>query len=85
MWIQNVLLVIISFGGVHLITGCLRAWHRYSKIKKYQYDYYDAHPMNFIEKVGHHLGHGIFEASTFYFSITLIVMTLLGILVFQSL
>ena len=70
---QAVVLMMLSYGAVHLVIGCIRGLYRYKMIQKYQYDYYDTHPLSFMGRVVHNLNYGIFSLTTFYISASIIV------------
>lgn len=82
MWVHGAILLITSFVVIHLIAGCIKGVYRYSMIEKYQYDYYDAHPQKLFGRIRHNLVRGVLAASTFYFSFSILGITLLVIYIF---
>ncbi|TRX46410.1 hypothetical protein FNH22_30935 [Fulvivirga sp. M361] len=83
-WDLNIWSAIILFMVIHMIVGGIRGIYRYQMIKKYQYDYYDNHPLRLMGRIRHNLFYGTFTTTTFYISATLTAMTVFALLAFTQ-
>jgi hypothetical protein len=68
--------MIVLFLVIHLIVGSIRGIYRYRMIEKYQYDYYDNHPLKLIGRVWHNFIYGTFALEALYISASLTIMVL---------
>ncbi|GJM29042.1 MAG: hypothetical protein DHS20C17_16770 [Cyclobacteriaceae bacterium] len=76
LWGMSVVNAFVLFLFIHLIVGSIRGIYRYRMIEKYQYDYYDDHPLKLIGRVGHNLFYGTFTLPAFYISVSLTTVAL---------
>jgi hypothetical protein len=76
LWGLSLVSVIVLFLLIHLIVGSIRGIYRFRMIEKYQYDYYDDHPLQLIGKVGHNLFYGTFTLPAFYISVSITTVAL---------
>lgn len=76
LWGMSVVNAFVLFLLIHLIVGSIRGIYRYRMIEKYQYDYYDDHPLKLIGRVGHNLFYGTFTLPAFYISVSITTVAL---------
>ncbi len=74
----NLVPATILFLLIYFVVGTIRGIYRYRMIEKYQYDYYDNHPLNLIGRLIHNLFYGIFALKALFISAFLTIMILIA-------
>ena len=78
IWGFNLVPVSVLFLIIHFIVGTIRGIYRYRMIERYQYDYYDNHPLKLFGRLWHNWFYGTFTLKAFYISIILTIMVLIA-------